>query len=50
MQTDQKLINTLYSQLLAKEKEIEELQSELEEALEVNQGLREPSIDSFHDL
>ncbi len=50
MKSDQELINALYSELEQKNKDIEELQSQLEEALEVNQELQEPRIDSFHDL
>ena len=50
MQTDQKLINALNSQLLARDKKIEQLQSQLEEALEANEEPWEPEIDSFHDL
>ncbi len=50
MKSDQEIINTLYSKLQIKDKQIGALRSQLEEALEVNQELREPSIDSYEDL
>ena len=50
MEHDQELINTLYSKLQTKDQLITALRSQLEEALEANEELREPAIDSFYDL
>ncbi len=50
MQNKGALIATLNTTIEQKDKQIEQLQSLLDEALEVNQGLQEPIIDSFHDL
>ena len=44
------LITSLTAQLEQNEKMIDALRSQLEEALEINQDIREPSIDSFYDL
>jgi len=50
MQNKNELIASLHSTIGQKDKQIEQLQSLLDEALEVNQGFQEPVIDSFHDL
>ncbi len=47
---DNELINILYSQLQARDQLIVKLRSQLEEALEANEELQEPAIDSFYDL
>ena len=49
MQNENKIIASLTAQLEEKEARIFELQSQLEEALEVNQILQEPPVDFYHD-
>ena len=48
--TNKPTIAILAAQLEKKDKKIGELRAQLEEALEINQELREPRIDSFYDL
>jgi hypothetical protein len=50
MPSNDAIIATLTRELNRKEKQINELRDQLEEALTANEELQQPTLDSYHDL